>query len=85
MLVPVRRAIVQLLIQFTIMMTFSYSEKSGINQGIASSIFSTCLIFVAAYFYFKEGQKLTFWDAVGITMVIACVVMISLSGTAEKE
>lgn len=65
-------------------MTFNYSAISGINQGIAASIFSTCIIFVAFYFYVKEGQKLSLWDAVGITFVIACVVLISISGKAEE-
>ena len=84
-LVPFRRAFVNLLINVVIMLTFSFSAKSGLNQGIASSIFSTCLIFVAAYFYFKEGQKLSGWDALGITMVILCVVLISISGKAKEE
>jgi drug/metabolite transporter (DMT)-like permease len=83
-LIPVRRMFINVLINFAIMMTFNYSAISGINQGIAASIFSTCIIFVSFYFYVKEGQKLSLWDAVGITFVIACVVLISISGKAEE-
>jgi uncharacterized membrane protein len=60
--------------------TFSLSFASGINTGIITSLFSTSLIFTSAYFYFKFGQKLSLLCMVGILLVVACVVLVSLSG-----
>lgn len=66
------------------MLTFNNATKSGINQGIASSIFCTSLIFVALWFLVRHAQKLMIWDYLGILMVIICVVLISLSGDPNK-
>jgi len=63
--------------------TFALAAESGINPGIITSLFSTSLIFASVYFFLRFGQKLSMTDIVGILMVIACVVVISLSSNEE--
>lgn len=49
------RAVVQVLIQVTIIMTFEYALKTDVNPGIIASIFATNLLFTMVYFYFVYG------------------------------
>lgn len=57
-----------------------FAEKSGINPGIISSIFSSTCVFTIIMFYFLYGQKLTLNDWVGIFFIMLCVVFISIGG-----
>lgn len=57
-----------------------FAEKSGINPGIISSIFSSTCVFTIVIFYFAYGQKLSINDFVGTLFIMLCVVFISLGG-----
>ena len=84
LLIPVMRATIQALIQFGLTACFFFTAKSGVNPGIISSIFAGGLIFVAIYFHFMKGQRLTLHDLIGTVFVTLCVVLISL-GSAFKS
>ena len=82
--IPVGRAVVQALIQFALTSCFYFTSKSGVNPGIISSIFAGGLIFVAVYFHFRKGQRLTLHDLIGTIFITVCVVLISV-GSAFKS
>jgi drug/metabolite transporter (DMT)-like permease len=50
-----------------------------VNSGIASSLFSSSLVFVAILFYFNFGQKLSYCGMSGIGLIIGAVCLISMS------
>jgi drug/metabolite transporter (DMT)-like permease len=83
--VPITRALFAAAIQILIVITFSFAAEGGVNAGIVSSIFTTSVIFSSIIFYCKYGQKLSYYDAVGITLVIVCVALISSSGSKSSE
>ena len=82
---PVTRAMFAAAIQILIVITFYFAAEGGVNAGIVSSIFSTSVIFSCIIFYCKYGQKLSNYDFVGISLVIACVALISTSGSTEIQ
>ena len=55
MMVPIVRSVIFTFVQLFLILTFTYATKAGINQGIATTIFCSSLIFTAIYFYYKEG------------------------------
>lgn len=57
-----------------------FADKSGINPGIISSIFSSTCVFTIIMFYFWKHQKLTLNDWAGTFFIILCVVFISIGG-----
>jgi drug/metabolite transporter (DMT)-like permease len=57
-----------------------FAEKSGINPGIISSIFSSTCVFTIIIFYFMYGQKLSIFDFIGIFFIVGSVVFISIGG-----
>jgi len=57
-------------------MTFYFAGMANTNSGVIASIFSTCVAFTAAFFFFLHGQKLTKYDIIGCTFVIGSVVLI---------
>ena len=83
---PIRRTLVETSILILLAVTFQFADQSKINSGIITSLFATSLVFTSVYFYFAHSQKLTKTDALGILMMIACIVIISLSeGEVTKE
>ena len=64
--------------------TFYFSAKSGVNAGVISTIFSTCILFTAILFYVLHGQKLTLVDLFGCLLIIACLVLIGLAGNEKN-
>lgn len=77
------RAFFQSAIQVMLLTTFYFGGKSGVNNGIISTIFSTGVIFTAIIFYFVYGQKLTCWDLVGALGIVLCVGLISIGGSGH--
>lgn len=74
------RGIVELLINVGLIYSFMFADKSGINPGIISSIFSSTCVFTIIMFYCLYGQKLSINDWVGTAFIMLCVVFISLGG-----
>lgn len=62
-----------------------FAEKSGINPGIISSIFSSTCVFTIILFYFLYGQKLSVFDFIGIFFIIGSVVFISMGGGESSD
>jgi len=60
--------------------SFAFVAKSGVNAGVMSIIFSSCMIFTPIIFYFKYGQKLGFSDLIGGLLIVVCVLIIGVGG-----
>lgn len=82
---PFIRAFLNTISVLAINICFKYTEISGINTGIISSVFATSCVFVVITFYFLENQKLTIYDFIGIFFVICCVVLVSLGGSLNEK
>lgn len=76
----VSRAIAQIATDFTMLQSFAFVAKSGVNAGVMSIIFSSCMIFTPIIFYFKYGQKLGFSDLIGGLLIVVCVLIIGVGG-----
>jgi drug/metabolite transporter (DMT)-like permease len=63
-------------LQVIIILTFGFAAKSGVNSGIISSIFSSCVIFTPIIFRVKYGQKVTHKDIGGAFFIVVCIVLI---------
>ena len=74
------RGIIELLINVALIYSFMFAEKSGINPGIISSIFSSTCVFTIIEFYFWKKQKLSLNDWAGTFFIMLCVVFISIGG-----
>jgi drug/metabolite transporter (DMT)-like permease len=71
-----------------IIFTFAFAFPSGVNAGIISSIFASSCIFTIIIFFFKYGQKVTKFDALGAFMIILCVALVGVGGafgSGEQE
>ena len=82
---PFLRAFLNTISVLAINVCYKYTEISGINTGIISSVFATSCVFVVISFYFLENQKLSINDFVGIFFVICCVVLVSLGGSLNDK
>lgn len=76
----ISRGIIELLINVALIYSFMFADKSGINPGIISSIFSSTCVFTIIMFYFWKKQKLSINDWIGTFFIILCVVFISIGG-----
>lgn len=77
------RAFFQIAIQLCLLQTFYFGGRSGVNNGIISTIFSSGVIFTAIIFYFLYNQKLTVFDFIGGFFIIGCVALISIGGSGH--
>lgn len=82
--VPVIRALVQGVITILIICTFAFAFPSGVNAGIISSIFASSCVFTIIIFFFKYGQKVTKFDALGAFMIVLCVALVGVGGALES-
>lgn len=78
----ISRGVIELLINVALIYSFMFAEKSGINPGIISSIFSSTCVFTIIMFYFWKKQKLSINDWIGTFFIMLCVVFISIGGGA---
>ena len=60
--------------------SFAFVARSGVNAGVMSIIFSSCMIFTPIIFYFQDGQNLGCSDLVGGLLIVVCVLFIALGG-----
>lgn len=82
---PVRRCLNNLMIMGILDLTFYSASEAGLNTGIITSIFATCIIFTSICFYFMKGEKPGLYDFLGGAMIVTCVLLISLSPASGKE
>jgi len=78
---PIIRAILGLLSLLCLYLAFYYAGLCAqkINNGIISSVFSTCLIFVSVLFYAMFNQHLSKKVIFGNAFILISVFMISIS------
>lgn len=76
---PARRCITQMITPVFLYLTFTSADKAGLNTGIITSLFPSCIIFTSVYFYLFKGQKLTCWNLLGMALIITCIFLISFS------
>ena len=81
----ITRVIFQLGIQLSLLTTFYFGGRSGVNNGIISTIFSSGVIFTAIIFYFVYGQKLSWCDISGAVFIVGCVALISIGGAGGSH
>jgi drug/metabolite transporter (DMT)-like permease len=74
------RLLIQIALIGFITLTFFYSDKAGVNSGIMSTNFSSCLVFVAILFYCKYKQKMNKFDYLGSLFILGSVVFIAIGG-----
>ena len=84
-LVPIRRGCILTACLSMLVLTYQVATKGKINHGIISSIFSTSLVYSSVWFWIVHKQKLNRSQICGITLVILCVVLISLGGGEDKQ
>ena len=78
---PINRALLGLLSLICLYLAFYFSGlcEVKINNGIISSVFSSCLIFVSIFFYLFFGQKLSYKVIIGNAFILISVCLISIS------
>ena len=83
--VPPVRLVIQIALIGFITLTFFFSDKAGVNSGIMSTNFSSCLVFVAILFYCKYGQKMNKFDYFGSVLILGSVIAIALGGNQRTD
>ena len=73
-------AFAQIASDFVIIQSFAFVTKSGVNAGVMSILFSSCMIFTPIIFYLKYGQKLGCSDLIGGLLIVVCVLFIAMGG-----
>ena len=72
-------AIFQLAIYVTIVFTFLYSKRAGLNIGIATSIWSLNPFMTAVLDRFVYGSEIKRYHVVGMTSLVVCAILVSMS------
>ena len=61
------------------------AKASDLNQGVISTLLSCASLFNMVIFYLKFGEKISCMHFIGVGLMIACVLCISLAATDGKE
>ena len=69
---------------FFVVYSFQLSIDAGINQGVISSLFVLSAVFSAIFAFIFLGETLALVDYVGMFMMIACAIILSLSQGTES-
>lgn len=64
---------------------FKFAKLAEMNQGCIPSLFTVTGIYVAIVFYFKFDEKLAKPQILGIGLMTACVVVLSMDKKVEGE
>ena len=64
---------------------WKFAKASNMNQGIISTLLSMASLFNIIVFYFKFGEKISCLHFIGVALMIACVLFISLAATSKTE
>ncbi len=60
------------------------AKSSGLNQGVISTLLSCASVFNMIVFYLKFGEKVSCMHFIGVALMIACVLCISLAAADKK-
>ena len=71
------RTAINLMIQTSIILGFKFATLAGMNQGVITSLFSMYCVFTSVISFFLFGESLKPKFVAGISMMIACVVLVS--------
>lgn len=76
---PIIKALVGLLFQIMIFLSFNFASKSSnnMNSGVVSSLFTSNVVFTSIFFYIFFNQKLSRSVLTGMFFIILCAVLIS--------
>jgi drug/metabolite transporter (DMT)-like permease len=66
-------------------LAFSYSQLSGVNEGIITSIWAITPLFGALLDYWAFNVRLTLKHLIGVLALIACATCISLSSLFTQQ
>ena len=64
---------------------WKFSKEAGLNQGVISTLLSLASLFNIIIFYLKFGEKISPLHFIGIFLMIACIVCISVAATTDSE
>lgn len=64
-------------------LTFEYAVRSGLNQGVTSTLFVLSSVFIAILNFLVLKETLDLAQSGGMIMLIACAIVLSYSGEAE--
>jgi drug/metabolite transporter (DMT)-like permease len=72
------RAFTSLVVLWSVYYSLELAAKAGANQGVIASVFSSSIAFTAIIFYFFYGEKFTARHLIGIPLIGAGVIFISM-------
>jgi drug/metabolite transporter (DMT)-like permease len=58
--------------------TFQFADKAGVNKGVIASIFTSAIIFTAIIFRFLYGERISFKQAISMSVIIVGVICIGV-------
>ena len=64
---------------------FKFALLAKINQGCIPSLFSTTAIYIAVVFYKKFGEKISISKIFGITLMMPCIILLSIDNKEDKQ
>jgi drug/metabolite transporter (DMT)-like permease len=73
------RPFINMSFQVSIILAFQNATKAELNSGVITAMFATYCIFTAVFSWIFFGEKLSLKFAVGIGLMMSCVVCISAS------
>lgn len=71
--------------QLIIVLSFGYSQRAGVNEGIITSIWAITPLFGAILDFMAFGVQLSTKHTVGVVALIACAACISLSSIGSPS
>lgn len=60
---------------------WKYAQACGMNQGVISTLLSLASLFNIISFYLVFGERISCLHLIGVTLMLACIVCISLEAT----
>ena len=64
---------------------FKFALMAEMNQGCIPSLFTVTSFYIAILFYFKFGEVISYSKILGITMMVPCVILLSIDKKEESE
>ena len=71
--------------QLSIVLSLSYSQRAGVNEGIITSIWAVTPLFGSLFDYLIFGVKLSEKHLIGVFALVACAALISLSSAVNNQ
>lgn len=62
-------------------LAWGFAKAAGLNQGVISTLLSLASLFNIVIFYFKFGETVSALHLIGVFLMLACVLCISMAAT----